>query len=96
MTRSFTILVLLLAGFLTAMAQQAPTVDWRFANPIVTTEASDMYLVFDVEISCDQSATYHSDLQIYIDYNSTAFGNNITANGNIAFERLELLQGDIG
>jgi len=55
-----------------------------------------MYLVFDVEISCDQSATYHSDLQIYLDYNTNAFGNNIATNGNIAFERLDLLQGDIG
>ncbi|MCD4737629.1 MAG: hypothetical protein K8R53_16435 [Bacteroidales bacterium] len=86
-----TIAVLMLC---TAMAQN-PVLHWRFANPSVYDNGTDCIFEFDVELSCDLGGTYHSDLQVYFDYNTLAFGENIFANGNITYERLALLLGEI-
>lgn len=73
---------------------QEPTVHWRFANESVYLNGTDCILEFDVQVSCDMAGTYHSDMQLYFDYNTLAFGANIVANGKITYQRLELLQGD--
>ncbi|MBN1339299.1 MAG: hypothetical protein JXA03_08250 [Bacteroidales bacterium] len=77
-----------------AMAQN-PILHWRFANPIVYDNAGVCTLEFDVELSCDMANTYHSDLQVYFDYNTLAFGENVVTNGVLSYTRLPLLQGDL-
>ncbi|MBN1338134.1 MAG: LamG domain-containing protein, partial [Bacteroidales bacterium] len=72
-----------------------PVLHWRFANETVFQDGPDCVLQFDVEVSCDVAGTFHSDMQLYFDYNTLAFGNNIVANGKITYERLGLLLGDL-
>ena len=81
-------------GFQLVVLSQDPVLYWRFSNPIVI-PGSPNVIQFDVDISCDQSGTYHSDLQCYFDYNTTAFGTNIAANNKITYERLEMTSGQI-
>ncbi|MBN3034017.1 MAG: carboxypeptidase regulatory-like domain-containing protein [Bacteroidales bacterium] len=71
---------------------QEPELTWRLANPQLTSGDS---LVFDVELKCNQTGTYHHTLWIYFDYNTDAFGQNINTNGRITYEMLELLQGNV-
>ncbi|MBN1337942.1 MAG: T9SS type A sorting domain-containing protein [Bacteroidales bacterium] len=86
---------LLLAGFMYAFGQQSPSIHWRFANPVVYEQWGDSFLQFDIEISADRPGTFHSDLQVYLDYNPGAFGENVAASGNISVERLGLLSGNV-
>jgi len=73
---------------------QSPRLTFRFANEIVI--PGDPFIAqFDVEMTCNQSGTYHSDLQVYFDYSAAAFGNNIFSNGKISWTRLELLEGAV-
>ncbi|MBN1340194.1 MAG: lamin tail domain-containing protein, partial [Bacteroidales bacterium] len=67
---------------------------WRFANPVVI-PGSPSYAQFDVEISAEFSGTWHTDLQMYFDYNTVAFGTNIVQNSKVTFEKLEMLAGDL-
>jgi hypothetical protein len=48
-------------------------------------------LEFDVEISATAAGTFHSDLQLYLDYNPLGFGNNVVTNGNITYYKLDML-----
>lgn len=73
---------------------QTPVLYWRFANNIVI-PGSPNIAQFDVEITCSVPGTYHSDLQMYFDYNTTAFGTSIAANGKITYQRLPMLQGTL-
>lgn len=56
---------------LTAAAQ--PQLIFRFANPVFT----NGNFMFDVELRADVPGTYLRDLQLYINYNTAAFGSNI-------------------
>ena len=49
---------------------------WRFANPTII-EGSPNLFQFDVEIKCDEPGTYHTQTQIYFNYDILAFGSNI-------------------
>jgi len=73
-----------------------PVLHWRFANPIVFNNGTDDILQFDVELSCTNSGTFHSSMQLYCDYNTLGFVTNIVTNGKIAFTRLALMQGQFG
>lgn len=87
---------MMLAGLTSfTFGQQSPGIYWRFANPSVYQEGNDSFLQFDIEISCDRNNTFHSDLQVYLDYNPEAFGENIVASGNVSVEKLGLLKGDV-
>lgn len=69
-----------------------PVVSWRFANQQIVNDS----LQFDVELKCNIPGTYHTSTQIYFDYNTTAFGQNIVANNKVSYSRLALLDGTIG
>lgn len=75
-----------------SLVNQTPILHWRFANPQII---QGQVFQFDVEASCSQAGTFHSDLQLWFVYNTAAFGENIVLNNNINYERLELLQGDL-
>ncbi|MBN3034885.1 MAG: carboxypeptidase regulatory-like domain-containing protein [Bacteroidales bacterium] len=80
-------------------ASDNPVLYWRFANAQIIPGDS---LQFDVELKCSLPGTYHSSTQIYFNYNTAAFGSNIAGlppsqtGRKIRYEKLELLQGDIG
>ncbi|MCD4746753.1 MAG: carboxypeptidase regulatory-like domain-containing protein, partial [Bacteroidales bacterium] len=87
----FTVLML----FAFAASAQYPVLTWRFANETIIPGTPDS-LRFDVELKCDIDSTHHSSTQIYFNYNTTAFGENIATNNKIRFEKLELLDGYLG
>ena len=94
--KNFTLSVLtVLLGLSMAWAQE-PVVHWRFANPVTYEDQGMCYFQFDVELSCDMAGTFHSDMQVYFNYNDLAFGQNIVLNNNVTHERLELMLGDVG
>ncbi|MCD4736598.1 MAG: hypothetical protein K8R53_11180, partial [Bacteroidales bacterium] len=76
---------------------QNPILQWRFANPtsFYDSTLNQCVFQFDAEISCDMAGTFHSDLQMYFDYNTLAFGENIFNSGNSEYERLGMLLGEI-
>ncbi|MCD4746005.1 MAG: T9SS type A sorting domain-containing protein [Bacteroidales bacterium] len=97
-TRTFFLAILLFFAFLSE-AQQ-PQLTWRFTNAKVISGNPSIFQ-FDVEVKCNQEGTYQSDMQIYFNYNTFAFGENIRGiPGNINFPRkihyrkLELIQGE--
>lgn len=63
---------------------------FRFANPQIT-QGDPSVLSFDIELRVDNPQIFHRDLQIYIDYNTLAFGENIVATGNLDITHLELM-----
>ncbi|MCD4745265.1 MAG: T9SS type A sorting domain-containing protein [Bacteroidales bacterium] len=85
--------ILMLLAF-SAATQPYAQLYWRFANPVVI-PGTPYIFQFDVEISCDMPGTYHSDMQIYFDYNNLAFGPSIVSNGNIQHIRLDLMDGEL-
>ncbi|MCD4737312.1 MAG: carboxypeptidase-like regulatory domain-containing protein, partial [Bacteroidales bacterium] len=93
------LLFLTLFAFLAfAATAQNPVVSWRFANHQVIPGDSAQ---FDVELKCDQAGTFHSSTQVYFNYNTLAFGENIAGtppgytDRKIRHEKLELLAGDV-
>jgi len=75
-------------------------ISWRFANPTVIQSTPNLFQ-FDVEIKCDEQGTYHTQTQIYFDYDTLAFGSNIDGisqnpdiNERISYSYLELIDPD--
>lgn len=93
--KAISLICLLFLSFF-GFGQQNPHVYWRFSNAEILQEGEDLFLVFDVEISCDKAATYHSDMQVYLNYNTLAFGENVVASGNIFVEKSDLMAGEFG
>lgn len=77
---------------------QNPVLSWRFNNAQVIPGDS---VRFDVEMKCDVPGTFHSSTQVYFNYNTLAFGENIAgtppgyADRKIRWEKLALLQGAV-
>ena len=87
------LVVLMLYLFSNTIIAQYPVISWRFANQIVIPGTPNI-AQFDVELTCDQSGTFHSDMQVYFDYNTLAFGSNIVLNNKITYTKLELMDGN--
>ncbi len=71
--------------------------EWRFANPLVI-HAWPALFQFDVEVKCNELGTYHTQTQIYFNYDTLAFGSNIDGisqnpdiNERISYSFLELM-----
>ncbi len=79
------IIIVFVIGSVMATAQ--PQLGFRFTNP----GFNDGKFQFDVELKADESGAFHRDLQLYINYNSLAFGSNVIANGGITLVSLDLL-----
>ena len=69
----------------------AQTVYFEIRNEVRTGLNYD----FDVFMYADQMNTYHSRGQIYLFYDTAAFGTSLIANGNVAFQHGTLLSGTI-
>lgn len=57
-------------------------IHFRFSNPQILSGEPNV-LQFDIEIMADNPGNFHRDFQIYIDYNTEAFGENVILN-NVA------------
>ncbi|MBN1340791.1 MAG: hypothetical protein JXA03_15790, partial [Bacteroidales bacterium] len=96
-TNFFFLFAIIAVGF--ASKAQTPVVSWRFANVQVIPGDS---LRFDVQLKCSMAGTFHSATQIYFNYNTLAFGENIAGyppnhnDAKIRLEMLELLHGELG
>jgi hypothetical protein len=84
---NLTLFLLIIFGSVYA---QDPVITFRFSNFQIVSGMPDT-AQFDVEIKCDQSGTYHRDMQIYFNYNSIGFGSNIYTNNRIVVEKLALM-----
>ena len=78
--------VLLLTGYSFSQEQ----LSFRFSNPHVIFGAPDMFQ-FDVDVKADVPGTFHRDLQVYLDYNTVAFGPGIVENGKVIVSTLNLM-----
>lgn len=85
------ILTTILLVSLSAVAQ--PTLTFRYANPKVLPGSPDIFQ-FDIEVKASETGSYHRDMQVYIDYDQAAFGENINRNGKVTITRLNLLDGE--
>lgn len=74
---------------LSLFSQTSPYLSWKFMNPMVVSGAEDT-LIFEVHMKCDVATTKYSDVQIAINYNTTAFGTWAATNGLVLFEPLGL------
>ncbi|WP_422105536.1 BspA family leucine-rich repeat surface protein [Winogradskyella sp.] len=61
-------------------------IEFTFANAQITNDGSDNFYEADILIASDQDI-YIGSGQLYIDYNTAAFGENISANGNIEYSQ---------
>jgi hypothetical protein len=86
--KKFTLIFAFLMS-VSVMVIAQPQLSWRFANYQVINAGAQ--LQFDVEVKADVAGTFHRDLQIYFDYNTTAFGADIVLNGSISYIPLTLL-----
>lgn len=74
----------LLLSLLVANYSQGQTITFTFANAEVTNDGADDYYEADVQISSDTDFKLGSG-QIYFEYNTAAFGTNVSAGGNITY-----------
>jgi hypothetical protein len=73
---------------------QSPFLTFRFANAFIKPGTPDT-LIFDIQAKCDVTGTYHTDIMIYMNYNSAAFGANIVNSGNFGLVRADLTDEEV-
>jgi hypothetical protein len=78
-----------LLTFISLFVTAQPQLSFRFANYEVINAGTQ--LQFDVEVKASVATTFHRDLQIYFDYNTTAFGSDIVTSGAISYAPLTLM-----
>ena len=88
-------LILMLVFATTSVLAQnlAPSLEFRFVNPrISTTEPASFQ--FDVQVRASQPGSYHRDMQIYFNYNEEAFGPGIEAGQRVEIEKTGIMAGE--
>ncbi len=83
-------LILVIFVLLGTSAFSQEQLSFKFDNVTIVSGAPDV-LQFDIAIKADNAGTFHRDLQVYIDYNPVAFGENVVANGKITVTALDLM-----
>ena len=89
------IFLLLFVSILITPLQSQETVTFQFTNATIIGTPPNSQLKFDVELKATAVGTYHSNGQVYFNYNTTAFGSSIFSNGKITIQRLSLLAGTV-
>ncbi len=79
--------IFLIFGFSVNSQEQ---LNFKFSNAKIIAGTPDL-MQFDIEIKVDNPGTFHRDLQVYLDYNTLAFGEDAVANGKISISALELM-----
>lgn len=67
------------------------TLTLSMANATLTGVAPNQVLEFDIMMTCNQAGTYLSSGQVYVDYNTAAFGSSAVAGSNLVIDRGALL-----
>lgn len=86
----FTLFTCLLSSLFFLQTIGQPQLTFRFSNPVIS-ESTPPVFQFDVDIKASQPGTFLRDLQVYLNYNTSAFGSNVVANGKITVTKLALL-----
>ena len=94
MPKNITILCLFSIFFLSMQVFAQPSITFTFANGQIT-GTSPKYYEFDVMAQAGEDGTYLGDTQVYINYNTQGFGNNIAGNSKIVATKGTLLSGDL-
>jgi hypothetical protein len=83
------LLVVSIIFFSTCLFAQTQ-LSFRFSNPYVVAGTPDVFQ-FDVDVKANNAGTFQRDLQVYLDYNTGAFGSDIVASGNVTVTPLDLM-----
>lgn len=62
-------------------------INYHLSNPTVTEAGGNKFLEFDIEVFANQAGYYLDQANIWFDYNTGVFGNNIDANNNVTVTR---------
>lgn len=92
--RKLTIFISLLTSIFFVSSAFAESLTFTFANSQIS-GTSQKYYEFDIMAKASASGTKFGDLMVYINYNTTGFGESIVSNGNITVSKGTLLQGDV-
>lgn len=88
-----TIILLLLAALTPALL--AESITFTFANGQVTNDGTYKYYEFDVMAAGSDGGTHLGDTQVYINYNTDAFGTSLKGNSNITVTLGTLVTGGL-
>lgn len=83
-----------LALLLGALPLQAQEVTFTFANGQITGTSPKFY-EFDVMIQASTSGTRLGDTQVYINYNTSAFGTSVATNSKVTVTKAALISGNV-
>jgi hypothetical protein len=83
------LLLAILVFFSTCLFSQTQ-LSFKISNPYVLSGTPDIFQ-FDVDVKADVAGTFQRDLQVYLDYNTSAFGTDIVANGKVTVTTLDLM-----
>ncbi len=85
------ILITVLIGVITSTTIMSQNyLAFRFAD-VKLVRGNSLWLQFDVEVEDTYVGYYFRDLQLFINYNTGAFGDSLVANNKLILERLDLL-----
>ena len=70
-------------------------ITFEFENGEVIVENSQEYYAFDIMAYATEDGTYFGSGMIYLNYNTTSFGQYVSAEENITVEKGELILGEL-
>jgi len=70
-------------------------ITFEFENGEVIIENSQEYYAFDIIAYATEDGSFFGSGMIYLNYNTTSFGQNVSADENITVEKGELIQGEL-
>ncbi|MDY8138026.1 T9SS type A sorting domain-containing protein [Aquimarina sp. 2201CG5-10] len=79
-------ILLIILIFLGAIQMKAQDLTFTFANAQITNDGSDYY--YDVDVMIQSTIDFKlGSGQLYLTYNKTAFGDNVSANSNLVYSQ---------
>jgi len=70
-------------------------ITFEFENGELIVENSQEYYAFDIMVSATEGGSFFGSGMIYLNYNTTSFGQNVSSEENITLEKGELIQGEL-
>ncbi|MFO7889003.1 MAG: hypothetical protein R6V04_01550, partial [bacterium] len=84
--------IFLFLGLISIIQAQDTTITYTFRNGQVT-GTTTKYYEFDIMVQCDISGTRLGDTQVYFNYNSLGFGQNIHGNSKLTVSKGSVITG---
>ncbi|MCB5228668.1 MAG: T9SS type A sorting domain-containing protein [Candidatus Cloacimonetes bacterium] len=91
MKKEKSILLILVTLLFTGYVYGSVGIAFQFANKQIVAVDDDYYLEFDILVNATESGTQHNMLQMFIEYNTEAFGTNVCWYDNTTVTRYPLL-----